>query len=70
MHFVFDGVGRGEGSPSTDPGVVERANDGIVDADAVHLFHNMTICCVGFGLLCVVIFGRIEEGQPFHMCGD
>jgi hypothetical protein len=24
-HFVFDGVGRGEGSPSTDPGAVEPA---------------------------------------------
>ena len=71
-HFVFDGVGRGEGSPSTDPGVVERAraDDRIVDADAVHLFHNRTIYCVGFRLLCAAVFGRIDEGWPLRMCGD
>ncbi len=36
-HFVFDGVGRGEGSPSTDPGAVEPAwaDDGTVDVDAM-----------------------------------
>jgi hypothetical protein len=70
-HFVFDGVGRGEGSPSTDPGAVERAraDDGIVDADAVHLFHNRTICCVGFGHLCAAVFGRIEEGWPLNDTG-
>ncbi len=71
-HFVFDGVGRGEGSPSTDLGAVEpaRADDGTVDADAVDVFHDRKVCCVGFGLLRAAGFDLIEEGWPLRVCGD
>ncbi len=71
-HFVFDGVGRGEGSPSTDPGAVEpaRADDRTVDADAIDVFHYGKVYCVGFGLLPAVGFDRIEEGWPLRLCVD
>ena len=70
-HFVVDGVGRGEGSPSTDPGAVLRArtDDGTVDADAINVFHDGKVCCVGFRLLCAACVDRIEEGWPLRVCG-
>jgi hypothetical protein len=69
-HFVFNGVGRGEGSPSTDQGAVQRAreNDRAVDADACVVFHDGTIRCVGFGLLCVAGIDRAEEGRRLFAC--
>ncbi len=70
-HFVFDGVGRGEGSPSPDLGAVERAraDDGTVDADAINVFHDGKVCCVGFRLLRAAGVDRIEEGRPLRVCG-
>jgi hypothetical protein len=55
-HFVFDGVGRGKGSLSTDPGAVERARAdvGTVDADAINIFHDGKVCC-GFCMLQALI---------------